>query len=279
MAYRFHGLAKPADLKGVKNGEVPLELMTTVPNGLMHHLAADAWFAMCDAAMNEKGIVLAPSSAGDTYRDRDAQVWGFKAHYTTVPNGNPSKEWNGQTWYLKPGQLPAAKPGTSIHGFGLAVDIANFWLRDAAPTTPKEIWVLENYERFGFAHEYQDPTDDPPHIHYIAKDDVPAAVSGRKRRGRRRGFRFPVFDPESGQFSLWPLATNKPTLDVGDTGDPVRYAQGVLRTKLGYNLEINGKFDERFRDFVAWFQTENALEHNGRIGKQSWAALDAIALA
>jgi hypothetical protein len=277
MAYRAHRLVKPEDLRGMKNGKVSLDLMTNVPNGTMHHLAADAWLTMCDAAMAEEGIVLAPSSAGDTYRTLDDQVRGFKAHYTTVPNGNPSKQWDGKTWYLKPGQLEAAKPGNSIHGWGLAVDIANFWLRDAAPTTPKEIWVLENYERFGFAHEHSHPSSDPPHIHYIAADKVPPAVSGVGRT--RKPFEFPPFNPEFGEFSLFPWATNKPRLVVGDSGDEVRYAQGVLRTKLGYNLVINGSFDEGFKDFVVWFQTENGLEHDGRIGTKTWAALDMIALA
>jgi hypothetical protein len=279
MPYHSKSLAvKPDDLHGEKNGQLPLSVFSNVPNGLLHHLAADAWLAMCSAAIEEK-IVLAPSSAGDTYRTRESQVAGFKAHYTTVPNGNPSKNWDGKKWYLKPGQLEAATPGTSIHGWGLAVDIANFWLQNENPTTPKEMWVLENYERFGFAHQHRDPTADPPHIHYIAADEVPPAVSGINRRRKRKRFEFPPFNPEFGEFSLFPLATNKPRLALGDSGDVVRYAQGVLRTKLGYNLEINGTFDERFRDYVVWFQTENALEHDGRIGKDTWAALDAIALA
>ena len=283
MAYHVTKVDMPHNLVGIRNGEVPLDRLVTVPGGTMHHLAADAWLAMCAAALAEQGIVLSPSSGYDTYRTYDMQVTGFVSHYTkTFLSGRPTKRWKGETWYLNPGFYPAAEPGKSNHGWGLAVDIANFGL--GGTPTPKVTWVLDNYERFGFSHEYDDQTTDPPHIRYHRGDDVPPAVrefTGRRIRGssrRGRGIRIPLFDPEFGQFSLWPLAENKPRLKVGATGDPVRYAQGVFRSKLGYATEVNGDFDETFRLFVVWFQAENRLDPDGMIGKDTWPVIYAVAL-
>ena len=270
---------KPDDLlrpTPVANGKLPNELLVKMGNWRLHHRAADAWVAMCDAAFREQTIVLSPSSGGDSYRSYQAQVTGFENHYqlTALP-GRPTKQWKGQTWYLKSGYYEAGTPGTSNHGWGLAIDVAGL---AAEPVNPLSRWVLDNYGRFGFSHEHRDKSD-PPHIRYFAGDEGPPDVSGRRRRRRTRGF--PKFDPEFGLFSLWPIATNKPDLFLGAEGrgvrDPIRYAQGVLLNKLGYLCDVNGEFDERMENFVIWLQTVHDLEPTGRVERDTWALIDFFA--
>ena len=58
----------PKDLEGVKPGELPDHLLRPIEGkGKLHHLAADAYEAM-DEAANAEGIDLAPTSQAYTYR-------------------------------------------------------------------------------------------------------------------------------------------------------------------------------------------------------------------
>ncbi|MCG7284950.1 M15 family metallopeptidase [Cellulomonas sp. ACRRI] len=62
----------------------------------------------------------------DAYRDYATQERIFRQRYTTtyLP-GRPFKVWQGRRWYLKAGYAAAAVPGTSNHGLGITVDVAN----------------------------------------------------------------------------------------------------------------------------------------------------------
>jgi len=157
--------------------------------------------AMSGAA-RDAGHDLYPTDRGaGTYRSFDQQVAGFKFHYTlTRLDGRPTKQWNGDTWYLKPGFEEAATPGTSNHGLGLAIDVA--FLNASPPADDRRsIWVLDNYERFGFSHEFTDKRD-PRHIRYFAGDAIPDAVlgtgqdipdtGGRRRRQTPEGEMLPI---------------------------------------------------------------------------------------
>lgn len=102
-------------------------------------------------ALSTPGRLLAPAAASferlrkdakttgtehvdEAYRDLAAQERLFTTNYTTdksqaasgvtVANGG-IKVWDGKTWYRKPGKATAAKPGTSNHGWGVAVDWQN----------------------------------------------------------------------------------------------------------------------------------------------------------
>ena len=59
----------PADLKGVKPGELSPHLLRDVqPYGKLHWRAADAYHAMRDKAFADGIKPFKPTSAGDTYR-------------------------------------------------------------------------------------------------------------------------------------------------------------------------------------------------------------------
>jgi hypothetical protein len=187
VAYVVAPVVMPADLAGVGNGTLPAALLTGVPGGgALHHLAARAWRAMLAAAAAD-GVTLRQTSAGDLFRPLSQQTALFVARYTTIPQpGRPSKQWQSRTWWLRPGMAPAAVPGTSNHGWGIAADTCTMLNGTVYSLHPTGTgvgrrawdWLIDNYERFGWSHEYRltSPIVEPWHIRYVAGDAVPAAV-------------------------------------------------------------------------------------------------------
>lgn len=181
MTYPIKPVKKPLDLVGKRNGRLPAKTITTVnPDCTMHHKAARAWTAM-RAAAKKDGVNLA--HVGD-YRPYDQQVALFLARYDDRPTGTgDTRVWNGKTYWRKPGVASVAVPGTSNHGWGLAVDAA---LRidgkvvsitadpdGRGPVKTGLSWLLNNANRFGFSWELQ---SEPWHIRYHAGSVLPRAV-------------------------------------------------------------------------------------------------------
>lgn len=162
-----------ACLVGVENGRLPQRLLQKVERGgRLHQCAANAYGAM-DAAANAEGIDLAPTSPADTYRSFDVQEYGFFQRYTDKPTAMMMRRqrpriYQGKHWYLKPKMAPMAVPGTSNHGLGLAVDIAN-------ASGKRLAWLEANAVSFGFSWEVV--PEEPWHLRYVAGDKVPARVS------------------------------------------------------------------------------------------------------
>jgi len=169
---------RPSDLKGWENGKISKCLLSKIkPTGQLHHLAARSWHALRDAAWKD-GILLSLSQG---YRTYDQQVALFKSRYTTdVLPGRPTKRWQGQVWYQRPKTAMAAVPGTSNHGWALALDLAIDADGDEAFEWPvKSIdkkaidWLLKNAETYGWAWEVK---SEPWHLVYVAGDNLPQAV-------------------------------------------------------------------------------------------------------
>ncbi len=166
----------PADLKGVTPGKLPDNLLRGIEGkGRLHHLAADAYEAM-DEAANADGIDLSPTSQADTYRSLETQEYGFFQRHTDKPTPKMMKQkprvYKGKLWYLKKGMAPMAVPGTSNHNLGIAIDIAN--------ASGKRLeWLLANEHKYGFSHELQ---SEPWHIRYVDGDDVPQLVKEWKAK-------------------------------------------------------------------------------------------------
>lgn len=97
-------------------------LFPTGQAGMLLVVAAAASFARTAAEVYRRyGWKV---KINDAYRDYDTQVKLFLARFTTTPvSGVINVWWNGKRWYLRPGQSMAAIPGTSNHGWGLAIDV------------------------------------------------------------------------------------------------------------------------------------------------------------
>jgi LAS superfamily LD-carboxypeptidase LdcB len=156
----------PKDLRNQANGNLDPKILKPITGSKMHHLAAQAFSAMEAAAKKDK-IVLKPTSSVDAYRPLTVQESAFLRRYDNKRRASIPRTWRGKRWWLKPGNAPVAVPGTSNHGWGLAIDIASI-------DQNKVEWLLKNSATFGFSWELQ---NEPWHMRYVAGDNVPAAVN------------------------------------------------------------------------------------------------------
>ena len=175
--YTVLPIIMPTDLAGAKNGELPASVLRNIkaPNGQLHRLAATAWNALQLAAYFD-GIELKHVGA---YRPFDQQIKLFRERYTASPTGRTpqvTRKYQNTTWYLKKGMAPAGTPGTSNHGWGLAIDVAS--------ASGKRLdWLLgdgfatSNALKFGFSWEVKDGANaEAWHIRYVCGDKLPQAV-------------------------------------------------------------------------------------------------------
>jgi hypothetical protein len=183
MALPIAPVMMPADLAGVTNGQLPDDLLRTVQGGgRLHHLAARAFTALAAAAFEATGMGLTYTHGG-TYRSYAQQETLFRSRYQPNGAGGGCKRWNDEHWCKKYANLAtAATPGTSNHGWGLAIDTAydsdladGVGPDDAAGITGHAgwSWLLANASRYGFSWELQ---SEPWHLRYVSGDLVPAAV-------------------------------------------------------------------------------------------------------
>lgn len=175
-------LVRPACLTGQTNGRLSAAIMAETPGQaggvgvLLVEPAARAWRALCAAAKAE-GHVLKIGWSNSAYRPYADQERIFRDRYTTTYlQGRPHKTWNGRRWYQKPGTAVAAVPGTSNHGWGLAVDVGEERDGDTGTESVDQgtvDWLAANEHLYGFSHELQ---SEPWHIRYFAGDEIPPAV-------------------------------------------------------------------------------------------------------
>lgn len=179
MPYVVRTVTLPTTLLGIPNGRVPDTLLETIgPSGRLHHTAARAWRAL-RAAAHDAGFELTWTFGG-TYRTYAQQESLFRLRYSPTGTFGGCKTWNGQRWCLKGNYAMAAVPGTSNHGYGLAVDAAldldptdGVNPEDAVSIMPAIPWLVANAERFGWSWEAQ---SEPWHLRYTRGDAVPQAV-------------------------------------------------------------------------------------------------------
>ena len=167
IVYPVKEVILPKDLKDAENGKLDPKLLKAIkPFGKLHHLAANAWEAMRVAAEKE-GITFA--HVGD-YRPYEAQLSMFKDRYVKGDSGDPRKitrKFNNEVWMLKKGMAPAGSPGTSNHGWGLAIDIAlkvdgkTVSIMEDPDGKGKGVksgldWLFTNADEYGFSWEIKE---------------------------------------------------------------------------------------------------------------------------
>lgn len=189
MTYPERAIVRPSCLNGTTNGKLPSRILTSTEGQaggidvVLVTPAARAWRALAAAAL-DAGHTLKLSGFGCGYRDYTTQERIFRERYTTTYlAGRPSRMWNGQRWYQRPGTAVAAVPGTSNHGWGLAVDCGEERDSDLAaePLDSKTLqWLIDHEQTFGFSHELQ---SEPWHLHYFRGDSIPVAVLAYEQHG------------------------------------------------------------------------------------------------
>jgi len=197
MAIEYIPVVMPADLRNVQNGKLPFTLLTPVYFPGVGHLslhpqAARAWNAMAVVCFAETGVKL---STTGTYRSYDAQVQVFNQRMSPVYNPitctTTTRTWNGKRYWLKRNCSPVAVPGTSNHGWAIAIDTAIHAPGKVLPITSNLTvwrWLQRNAAGFGWSWEgvkvpgNWEPGQvapagfEPWHIRYVAGDRTPKRV-------------------------------------------------------------------------------------------------------
>lgn len=168
----------------MSNGNIPdsqLVKLSTV--GRLTKPAAKSYERMRIVALKVYKVDLRPTGEWDAYRERAVQEKVFFERYTTT-NLNPRnntwgnggiKTYNGKTYYKRPNVAVAATPGTSNHGWGIAVDF-----RNAGNTGGPEYKFLKKYgKRFGWDNVEGSRIGEPWHWVYKPENDKKAKTAGR----------------------------------------------------------------------------------------------------
>jgi len=163
-------VVKPADLTHAMNGLLRKDVLRKIgpASGELHRHAATAWNCLKLAAFFD-GISLDHVGA---YRTLSRQTSLFKERYSLTPQGrNITRKMNGQIYYLRDGFAPSSSPGASVHGWGLAIDVAH--------ASGKRLeWLLAgNAEKFGWFWQVANgPQAETWHIQYVCGDAPPRGV-------------------------------------------------------------------------------------------------------
>jgi hypothetical protein len=251
---------QPADLKGVQPGKLPESLLRpAVGGGKLHWLAAAAWAAMVEAAKAE-GVELKPVSAGDTYRTYESQLAAFKQRYTTEPNGNATRTFEGKKWYKKDAKLASlAAPGTSQHNSGLAIDVHT-------AAEPKRLkWLIANVRKFGFSWEVV--PEEPWHLRYTEGDNPPAAVAEYMTKNN--------IQKPSGVSAPTAAVSEAPAakddggdLDPGDSGPRVTKLQEELAERGFYKGAPDGQFGPKTVEAITAYKKAKGFGDGPKAGKR-----------
>lgn len=166
----------PSELAGRQNGRLPLSLLWPTPGQAggptvrLVEPAARGWRAIC-AAAKTAGHILKVTSSADSYRSYQQQVATFTARYEPdpFPGFISTRVWPdhydeqgrfvaAHRWYQKPDTAVAAYPGSSNHGWALAVDIGEESDGDAGVESIDDAtvgWLIDNAHLYGFSAEIQ----------------------------------------------------------------------------------------------------------------------------
>jgi hypothetical protein len=121
------------------NGQLPPEALAPIAAGQLEKTAAAAWNAM-NVESRRLGLELRPTGSRSSYRSYAEQVELYNLYLSGKGN-------------------LAARPGTSNHGWGLAVDLA---------TTQMRAMVDRIGRKYGWAKDWSDAPSEWWHLKYRA---------------------------------------------------------------------------------------------------------------
>lgn len=275
IKYPVKDVVLPKDIKNAENGKLPASVMKKIDiGGQLHHLAADAFNAMTKAAKAD-GITFA--HVGD-YRPYDAQLKMFKERYVKGDSGDPRKitrTFEGEKWMLKKGMAPAGSPGTSNHGWGLAIDVAlKVGGKLLAITSDPDgkggfkdgvEWLLKHADTYGFSWEIKEGAQaEAWHIRYYPGDKVPAAVGGTAPAPTAPAPAAPAAPAPTAKATTYPGTP----ITNGSKGEAVK----AIQTKLGIT-PADGDFGDKTAAAVKKFKTSNGMQQDSIVGPKVWAKL------
>lgn len=202
-----------------QNGKLPTSELADVPGGRLAREAAANWLALRSQGGRELGVWISPLGPRSSYRSFEEQQYFWNLY----------KSGKGNL---------AAKPGTSNHGWGHAVDLAS-------PGPMRKV-----IDRFGkdFGWQWGEVSSEPWHVTY---------------RGGGKA------DAEA----LKQTDGDHPTLRCGSRGDHVKDVQRWLRGR-GFNLEPDGIFGPVVEDAVNRLYRAWGHAARGHFGDVGWSVVE-----
>ena len=169
---------------------IPSDLQKVMVNGISQEMRHDAALALEQLfeAAKEAGVPLASVSG---YRSYSKQATIYQRKVDSIGT--------------KAADRISARPGTSEHQLGLAMDVAkkgSSQLNTGFAKTPQGQWVYENAHRFGFIIRYPEGYEDitgysyePWHIRYVGIEYATAIhQSGLPMELYMSGHKLEIFD-------------------------------------------------------------------------------------
>ncbi|MFD6163697.1 D-alanyl-D-alanine carboxypeptidase family protein [Oerskovia sp. NPDC060287] len=162
-----------------QNGEIPDAALTRLSTG--HLLRADAaagFEALATAFKAKFGKALVVTDAYRPKAGAFGQIAIFEDRYPhpTYQGVNDRRgPWKGKYWWRRTGTAAAAVPGTSNHGWGLALDLGSNVNKLG---TAEQLWLVANGPRFGWVWPTwarKIPTLEPWHYEFIGTVAFPIA--------------------------------------------------------------------------------------------------------
>lgn len=207
MVMSIRPVVFPTELQNQTNGALDRSLLSPIgTNTVMLKVAAD-WYKVLQSEFQKATGRALSFTFGGGYRSWDAQYNLFISRYEKVsaatylvtPSSrrkvwpaeqgahkalNPSKSyWRKKIIGRTPTGAPiypatAAVPGTSNHGWGLAIDLAIGVPEHATGLSAADrAWLGANVERFGFSYE---STSEPWHVRYVMGDVCPPFINEKR---------------------------------------------------------------------------------------------------
>jgi hypothetical protein len=209
-----------------QNGQLPRGDLSPVSGGqLLRKDAARAYLALDRYLRHAGRYGLSNAGGGSCYRKL-----GRPGDYR---RGGEFTQWYAWERYQAGGNL-AARPGTSNHGWGVAVDFVNY----DSVATYGAAFGWRKTEAFG----------EPWHYCY---------VPGRYAAVRE-----------------WSKVRKGEELRPGDRGPGIKAAKKLLRRHGFWRFARNSEgYSRRFGRAVRRFQRVNGLVSDGIVGPRTWAAL------
>lgn len=284
MSFPVSAVTIPANLGGQTNGKLPPNLLayTGMPgrtSSQLHTQALRSWKAMAAKVLELFAETLTVTSIPDAYRSYAVQEATFLQRYTTVPlAGRPSKVWNGVRYWQKPGTAMSAVPGTSNHGWGLAIDACLWRLVDGTYRTvgitanaPMFDWLLGHADDYGFSWEAQ---SEPWHLRLFTGDKTPQAVLDYEAG--------PVTPPPStAPIEVQVLKTTlhpDKRAELKGNGDVALlqvHALGLYEVSGNEDLNVgsvDSDYGPKTQQAARVMQALNGIKVDAIVGSQSWAA-------
>ena len=202
-----------------RNGYLPRSELAAIPGGYLRKDAAKAFNAMNNESRSRLGVTLKPLGQDSSYRVYSRQVYWRRVWCSRGKCGN------------------AAVPGTSPHGWGLAVDVS---------------WVVRKAidkvgARYGWAKRWSDASWEYWHLRWRA-----GVWDGKDRYARVN--RYP-----------------KLRRGMKRTRSTRRATRRLCRA-LG--LPISGTYGRRAERGVRALQRAKGLTADGVVGKRTWRAVN-----